>query len=277
MTITLTRSKPKSNLAIASLVLAIHGPPGSTGKSSIALNLAYEFAALGKSTLLIDLDTHSPAMVQLLGLSQPSAALAGAARLIRQGRFDREQLNRLSVLLKNRSASFRVLAGLTTSRRWGEISHETVSQLLNLARVEFELVILDISSQIEDNLTSSVEPVTRNGVTRAALALSDLAISIINKSTLSMSRYLNDFAELRELQRNRLVILNRSESAQKIATTLKALTKETIFATVPDDPTSFELAESAQLPLALARRKAPARNAIAAIAHKLLECPPLAN
>jgi len=183
----------------------------------------------------------------------------------------------LSVLLKNRSASFRVLAGLTTSRRWGEISQETVSQLLNLARVEFELVILDLSSQIEDNLTSSVEPVTRNGVTRAALALSDLAISIINKSMLSMSRYLNDFAELQELQRNRLVILNRSESAQKIATTLKALTKETIFATVPDDPTSFELAESAQLPLALARRKAPARNAIAAIAHKLLECPPLAN
>ncbi len=277
MTITLTRSKPKTKAATANLVIAVHGPPGSTGKSSIALNLAYEFAELGKNTLLIDLDTHSPSIAQLMSITEPSAALAGCARLIRQSRFDREHLNRLSVNIKHRRANFRLLAGLSSPRRWGEISPETVTQLLNLARYEFELVILDLSSDIEDNLTSNTQPISRNSATRAALKASDFAITIVNRSTLSLSRYLNDFAELQEIQPNRLLLLNRSESNQKIATTLKALTKESIFATIPDDPTSFELAESEHLPLALARRKSPARNAIAAIANKLLECPPSAS
>lgn len=277
MTITLTRSKPKTKSATANFVIAVHGPPGSTGKSSIALNLAYEFAELGKTALLIDLDTHSPSMAQLMGITEPSVALAGCARLIRQSRFDREHLNRLSVNIKHRRANFRLLAGLSSPRRWGEISQETVTQLLNLARYEFELVILDLASDIEDNLTSNTQPISRNSATRAALKASDFAITIVNRSTLSLSRYLNDFSELQEIQPNRLLLLNRSESNQKIATTLKALTKESIFATIPDDPTSFELAESEHLPLALARRKSPARNAIAAIAHKLLECPPSAS
>ena len=277
MTLTLSRSKPKPKLASANVVFAVHGPPGSTGKSSFALNLAYEFAELGKTTLLIDLDTHAPSLAHLMGVTEPSASLAGCARLIRQSRFDREQLQRLSLLIKHRRANFRLLAGLTTPRRWGEISSETVIQLLNLARFEFELVILDLASEIEDNLTSTSQPISRNSATRAALRASDCLITIVSSSTLSLSRHLNDFAELQEIQPNRLLILNRSEPNQKIARTLKTLTKETIFATIPDDPTSFELAESEHLPLALARRKSPARNAIAAIAHKLLECPPSAR
>ena len=277
MTITLTRSKAKTKMATANLVIAVHGPPGSTGKSSFALNLAYEFAELGKTTLLIDLDTHAPSLAHLMGVSEPLAALAGCARLIRQSRFDREHLQRLSLNIKHRRANFRLLAGLPTPRRWGEISPETVIQLLNLARFEFELVILDLASEIEDNLTSTTQPISRNSATRAALKACDYAVTLVNRSTLSLSRHLNDFAELQEMQPNRLLILNRSEPNQKIATTLTTLTKETIFATIPDDPTSFELAESEHLPLALARRKSPARNAIAAIAHKLLECPPSAR
>ena len=279
MTLTLNRSKPKTKteVATASLVIAIFGPTGSTGKSSMALNLAYEFAELGKKTILIDLDTYSPSISTLLGITEPTAALTGCARLIRQGRFDREQLERLSVRVKYRKTGFHCLTGLASSRRWGEISDDTVAHLINLSRFEFEIVIVDLAPHLEDSITSPSNPISRNTATRAALAKSDLAISVLNHSQLSVSRYLGVFAELQDIQRNRLIVLNRSDPKPAITSALKNLTKETIFATIPDDHASFELAESQHLPLALARRKSPARNAIAQLTNKLLECPPLTN
>ncbi len=279
MTLTLVRSKPKPKTALATttLVIAISGPTGSTGKSSLALNLAYEFAELGKKTILVDLDTYSPSISTLLGITEPTAAITGCARLIRQGRFDREQLDRLSVRVNYRKSSFHCLTGLASTRRWGEISQDTVTHLINLCRFEFEIVILDLASHLEDQLTSPSNPVPRNTATRVALAQCDQAITVLNASQLSMSRYLAVFSELQEIQRNRLIVLNRSDPKPAISRALKTLTKETIFASIPDDQASFELSESEHLPLALARRKSPARNAIAQLTNKLLECPPSAN
>jgi cellulose biosynthesis protein BcsQ len=152
-----------------------------------------------------------------------------------------------------------------------------VAHLINLSRFEFEIVIVDLAPHLEDSITSPSNPISRNTATRAALAKSDLAISVLNHSQLSVSRYLGVFAELQDIQRNRLIVLNRSDPKPAITSALKNLTKETIFATIPDDHASFELAESQHLPLALARRKSPARNAIAQLTNKLLECPPLTN
>lgn len=279
MTATLIRSRVKAPAATANacLVFTVFGPPGSTGKSSLALNLAYEFAELGKRVLLIDLDTHSPSIAHLIGIQEPSAALAGCARLIRQGRFDLEQLNRLSVQVKHRKATFRVLTGLTSPRRWPEVSEETVSHLLNLARLEFDLVVIDVASGIEQKLFTAAQPTERNIATRTALAKCDYALNVLGESSLSLSRHLSLFTELQELQPRQLLILNRSVQKPAIVSTLKTLTKQGVFAAIPDDQPGFELAESEHLPLALARRKSPARNAIAVLSIKLLECPPLTS
>ena len=277
MTLTLELPARKMRVVEPNLVLAMCGPAGATGRTSLALNLAYEFAELGRRTILIDLDTQAPSLATLLGVASPGAGLAGAARLIRQGRFDREQLDRLSLQVKHRKANFHCLTGLSSSRRWGEVTEDTVTQLLSLCRFEFEIVILDLSNNLESNLTAPSTASQRNAAARTALASCDLAITVLNGSELTLSRYLQVFSDLQELQTNRLIILNRTETNPRVAAALKALTKEAVYAAIPDDSASFELAESEHLPLALARRKSPARNAIAALAHKLLECPPLVN
>jgi len=279
VTTTLIRSRLKRQTAVTtpSIVLTVFGPSGSTGKSSLALNLAYEFAEQGKRVLLADLDTYSPSLAHRMGVVEPPAALAGCARLIRQGRFDREQLDRLSVQVRHRRAQFRALTGLASARRWPEISEETITQLLLLARHEFDITILDVASHLEPCLTSANHPTERNVATRTALAQADIALNILDETSLSLSRHLNHFTELQELQPNQLVVLNRSIAKPAVITALKTLTKQTVFATVPDDQPAFQLAESQHLPLALARRKSAARTAIALLSHKLLECPPSVN
>lgn len=277
MTVTEFRSRVKAkalvSVATEAQLIAVWGPIGSTGKSTVAFNLAYELAALGKRVLLLDLDTHAPALTTLLGIKEVPAGLTGAARLIRQGRFSPEELDRLSVSIKHKSATLRLLPGLSTPVRWPEVTADTIQQLFNIAKQNFDVIITDLASPMEENLSLPEHSTARNAVTRIAIQLADQVLVIIRGSQLSLARYLNNFSALDELQKTRKLIVNQTEPNKTFSGAIRNLTKERIAMTIPEDQATLQLAESENIPLVLARRKSPARNAIAALAHKLLEWP----
>lgn len=270
-------SKPIQKIGTQAQLVTVWGPLGSTGKSTLAFNLAYELSLLGQRVILLDLDTHAPSLNQLLPINQSSAGLAGAARLIRQGRFSPEELERLSINIKHGRFQFRFLPGLSSSSRWGEVTPETIQKLILIANQDFDVIIADVASAIEDSLSSPESSTNRNCATRTAIGLSTRTITVLAPTQLSVSRYLNDFSVLDELQKTRSLILNRGESNLQLTGAIKALTKERIETSIPADEPAVQLAESQKLPLALARRKSSARNAIAALAHKLLAWPPSVN
>lgn len=274
MTITAIRprkSKPtRVSVSTEARVFTVWGPSGSTGKSTVALNLAYEFASLGERTILLDLDTYSPSLGQLLPVQESTSGLAGASRLIRQGRFTPEELERLSLNIKHSRTQFRLLPGLPNSNRWSEITPETVQQLVAVCSLNFDVLVIDVASNLEDFLTLPESPTTRNSVTRTALTMATNAVTVLAPTQLSVSRYLNVFATLEELQKTRTLILNGDAGNQQLAKAIRSLTKENIKAQIPSDEPALQLAESLRLPLALARRKSSARNALATLAHKLL-------
>jgi MinD-like ATPase involved in chromosome partitioning or flagellar assembly len=272
-----TKSKPEVKLAIEGQLIAVWGPLGSTGKSTVALNVAYELSQMGQRVILLDLDTHSPALAQLLPIKTGTAGLAGAARLIRQGRFTPEELERLSVTIRYRGTKLKLLQGLANPSRWPEVTPDTVSQLVSTAKFNHDFLIADIASPIEDQLSSPEHSTQRNSATRTALRLSVQTITVLAGTHLSLSRYLNSFNALNELQKVRRIVLNRAPANQKLAKVLNSLTKESLTSLIPADEPALELAESQQLPLALARRKSPARNALLSLAHKLLEWQPSVN
>lgn len=274
MTLTAIRPRKskttKAALETEAKVFTIWGPLGSTGKSTVALNLAYEFALLGQRVILLDLDTHAPSLNQLLPVQESTSGLAGASRLIRQGRFSPEELERLSINIKHSRTRFHLLPGLPNSNRWSELTPETVQQLLAVCSLTFDVIVIDVASNLEDALTAPDSPTTRNGVTRTAIKLSTNVITVLCPTQVSISRYLVAFAILDELQKSRTLILNGDTANQQLANAIRSLTKERIQAQIPRDEPALQLAESQRLPLALARRKSAARNAIAALAHKLL-------
>ena len=274
MTLTAIRPRKskttKAAVATEAKVFTIWGPLGSTGKSTVALNLAYEFALLGQRVILLDLDTHAPSLNQLLPVQESTSGLAGVSRMIRQGRFSPEELERLSINIKHGRTQFRLLPGLPNSNRWSELTPETVQQLLAVCSLTFDVIVIDVASNLEDALTVPESPTTRNAVTRTAIKLSTNVITVLCPTQVSISRYLSAFAILDELQKSRTLILNGDTANQQLANAIRSLTKERIQAQIPRDEPALQLAESQRLPLALARRKSAARNAIAALAHKLL-------
>lgn len=271
------QTRARTSVTTEARMITVWGPIGATGKSTIALNLAYEFASLGQRVILLDLDTYAPSLAQLLPVRTATSGLAGAARLIRQGRFSLEELDRLSVTIRHGRKSFHLLPGLANSSRWTEITSETIHQLIGFCGQNFDIIVADVGSILEEALTSPDSPTTRNAATLAAIKLSTLTIACVAGTQISVSRYLNAFAVLESLQKTRLLIINRGLPNHKLSSAIRSLTKERIDAHIPSDEASLELAESQSLPLALARRKSPARNAIAALAHKLLAWPPSVN
>ena len=269
-----TRKIGKTQVITEPQLITVWGPPGATGKSTIALNLSYELTILGQRVILLDLDTYAPALNLLLPIQETSAGLSGVARLIRQGRFGPEALDRLSIGIKHGRHRLRFLPGLPNPSRWAEITPDTIEQLIAICKHNFDIIVADVSSSIEDAITSPDSPTSRNSAGRSAIRLSARTLVCLSGSKLSIARYLNVFSALNDLQKERVLVINRGQTSDSLAKTIRGLTKERIDCQIPNDEPALQLAESQLLPLALARRKSPARNAIAALAHKLLAWAP---
>lgn len=66
-------------------VIAVTGPPGSTGRTTVATNLAAQW---GSNVLLVDADPVAPAIAFHCGLPSGTPGLLGAARAVAVGRLD---------------------------------------------------------------------------------------------------------------------------------------------------------------------------------------------
>src|SRR5699024_729732 len=112
-------------------VVSVCGPPGSPGRSTIALNLASEIALSGAPVLLIDADIWGAALAQMFGVLTDSAGLAAAVRAADQGTLDAAGLDRLAPQVSSR---LRLLTGLPRASRWREVSAASLQTVLEVAR-----------------------------------------------------------------------------------------------------------------------------------------------
>ena len=103
-----------ARLAVAGVV-AVWGPTGAPGRTTVAVHLAAELAALGRSTLLVDADVYGGVVAQVLGLLDEAPGLAAAARLANQGTLD---LPSLAGLARTVAPDLRVLSGVARADRW---------------------------------------------------------------------------------------------------------------------------------------------------------------
>lgn len=153
-------------------VIAVWGPTGAPGRSTLAVNLASEMAAAGAPAVLLDLDTYGAAAAQLLSVLDEAPGLAAAARASEIGTLDLPSLARLAVEVSPR---FRVLTGIPTPSRWTEVRSSAVEHVIELARALAPFVVLDLGFGIEDDEELSYDTAAprRNATTLSGLAEAD--------------------------------------------------------------------------------------------------------
>jgi Flp pilus assembly CpaE family ATPase len=189
---------PEERPAGEGRVVAVWGPTGAPGRTTVALGVADEAARLGVSTLLIDADVYGGVIAQLLGLLDESPGLAGAARQAGTGVLDVDALARLAWSVR---PGLRVLTGLARADRWPELRPRSVAAVLEEARRLAAVTVVDCSFCLEEDEELSFDGAAprRNGATLAVLEAADSVLCVSGADPVALQRTIRALGELRDV------------------------------------------------------------------------------
>lgn len=182
----------------AGRIIAVWGPAGSPGRTTVAANIAGELAADGKEVLLVDADTYGPSVAAVLGLLDESAGLAQACRLADQGQLDSDALRRIASTVATAAGTFRVLTGITRADRWTELRAPALALVLERARQVVDAVVVDTGFCLEadEELSFDTSAPRRNAATLRPLELADTVYAVGAADPVGVPRLVRALAEL---------------------------------------------------------------------------------
>lgn len=182
-------------------VVAVWGPVGSPGRTTVAINMAAELAAAGTSTLLVDADTYAASVGACLGLLDESAGLAQACRIADQGGFSPAALDRIAVSVAIKGGRLRVLTGITRADRWPEVRPAALGHVLEAARSLAEVTVIDCGFCLEADEELSFDTLAprRNGATLRCLEVADVVLAVGGADAIGVPRMVKALTELVEI------------------------------------------------------------------------------
>jgi MinD-like ATPase involved in chromosome partitioning or flagellar assembly len=188
---------PAAGVRSSPRVIAVWGPAGAPGRSTVAVELAVELARGGRHVGLVDADTHAPSLALALGLADEGPGFAAACRQSEFGGVDAAELTRVSVPLGRTGVE--VLTGINRPSRWPELSEGRVTGALAACRDWAEWTVVDVSSSLErdEEIMSDLDGPRRNAATLAALRAADLVVAVAGADPVGVSRFLRAYPDLR--------------------------------------------------------------------------------
>lgn len=242
------------------LVVAVTGPYGSTGKTTVAINLAIDLASLRHRVLLIDADLSGASVANHFILAEHSAGMVAALRIASQNRFDLAQLERLSVQIPK--SDLRVIPGSQIGAP-NELEETAISNIIETARGAFDFTVVDLGSISEQESTNAQALVTRSIASRA-----DKTLIVAAADPIGVFRLLRSESNIGELSPNVRVVFNRvrnsviEKAREEIAITIARLSNLEVVAYLPDDPQAIDQALRSGVPAAVLSRTSSFRQAL---------------
>lgn len=259
-------------------VVAVWGPTGAPGRTTVALGVASEIAALGRSTLLVDGDVYGGVAAQLLGVLDEAPGLAAAARLANNGQL---HLAALAQLARSVTPTLRLLSGIARADRWPELRPATLESMLALARSLAAVTVIDCAFCLEqdEELAFDTAAPRRNGATLTFLESADTVLAVGSADPVGLQRLVRGLGELKEAVPGVAprVVVNRFRSTgvpgdaeREIRGALQRYAGIDDVVLVPLDVSSVDGAVAAGRTLAEAAPSSPMRLALADLAAGLV-------
>ena len=243
-------------------VVAIWGPDGAPGRTSLAIALAAELAdaaaqagatGRGATIALADADTHAAAIAPALGLLDEAPGFAAACRLAGTGALDIAQFERIAQPHRAGRGGIQVLTGLGRASRWPELTAERVAGVLAAARDWADVTVVDVAASFEhdEELMTDLHAPRRNAATIEVLRSADRVVAIGAADPIGLSRFLRAHAELGELvDADRVLTVINKVRPSAIGLNAVAQVRQTLArfggieaaALVPWDPAAFDAA-----------------------------------
>jgi Mrp family chromosome partitioning ATPase len=256
-------------------VLAVWGPTGAPGRTSLAISLAAELADAGATVALVDADTYGGAVAPWLGLPDEAPGFAAACRLVAADGLTRAEFDRVAHYVPTSRGALAVLTGIGRPSRWPELGGERVTAAVEAVSAWFDHVVVDVGFNLEadEEISSDLFAPRRNAATLAVLGLATRVVAVGLADPVGLSRLLRGCEELGALSPGaRLsLVVNRVRSSvvgprpeAQIAAALERFGGVTPTAFLPDDPSALDAAMRSAAPLARAAPRSALRAAIRA-------------
>ena len=173
--------------------VAVWGPPGAPGRTTVALGIAGALATRGGDPLVLDLDPSAGTVAQHLGVLDDVSGLLASSRHWTAG-----DLTSTFVSLQRRVGGLRVLTGLPRADRWSELAGGLAEELLALGCRQGP-VVADLGWCLEtDSAAEHTGRPGRHDLTRDALAAVDAVVVVGTADPVGLSRLVRALADLRE-------------------------------------------------------------------------------
>jgi len=261
--------------------VAVWGPTGAPGRTTVAVGLASELALLDRSTLLVDPDVYGGVVAQLLGLLDESPGLAQACRLANSGALD---IPSLAALARQVVPSLRVLSGITRADRWPELRPAALDAVLELAAALAQVTVVDLGFCLEQDEELSYDTMAprRHGATLAVLERADTVVVVGSADPVGLQRLVRGLAELKQPVPGvaPTVVVNRlrasavpGDSEREVRAALARYAGVPSLTVVPLDVAGIDASAAAGQTLAESSPGSPARRAVQQLAASLLGAP----
>jgi MinD-like ATPase involved in chromosome partitioning or flagellar assembly len=254
-------------------LIAVWGPKGSPGRTTIAIELACELAAGGAETLLVDADSYGGDILQLLGIVEELPTVLWAATVAAK-----ESLNKTEFLSNARRASPTgpiVLPGLPRSDLWAEISDFGWRELLRFCHTSFPYTVCDVGFCLEGDSLFPYSPPGggRNRMARSTLTAADKVIAVCRADPIGLKNFIWSFGELDGIVDPEAVaiVVNRLHPSDRreVADILHRHLGRRPVAMVPDKPQDFARAVASGSSVVEERPHSDIRTAIRDVAARV--------
>jgi len=244
-------------------LVAVWGPAGAPGRSTVAAALAAEIARRSRPVLLVDADPYGGSIAQQLGILDEVSGLLAAAR---------SGLGPATRLLGTHLA---VLTGLPRPDRWTEIRSGVLAALAEQGRQVGEVVV-DTGFSLEEPADPGGRA-GRNQLTLEALDVADEVLVVGSADPVGLSRLARGLVDLRDRLPSTpvRVAVNRMRPSlgwteQDVAAMVAGLVRPVGLHFLPEDRAAVDKALVAGRTLAEAAPDSPLGRAVAGLAGELL-------
>lgn len=227
-------------------LVAVWGPTGAPGRSSLAVSIAAAATAGGHRTALVDADVYGGSIGQLLGVLDEVSGVMAACRDVNRGHPDAIATHLLAL-----GPRWNLLTGVPRADMWNHLRPDALETVLRTLRQDHDLVIVDCGFGVDAGPGS---PPSRDQVTRRLLDVADDVLAIGRVDPVGLARLVRALADAGPWRRPPRLVLNGFRaslgwSEREVAATVRDLTGHQPWMFLPQDGPGHDLALMAGRPV----------------------------
>lgn len=189
-----------SELPARGTLIAVWGPTGAPGRTTVAMSLAGALADRGVRTALVDADTRGGSVAQQLAILDDVSGLMAACRDANLGKSRDVERHLLQV-----KPRLNVMTGLPRADMWSHIKPAALERVLVGLVAHHQVVIVDCGFGIEEDPPPGP---SRDQATRTVLGRADTTVLVGGVGPVGLSRLLRAHEEAGPWETAPIIVLN---------------------------------------------------------------------